>query len=197
MKKENIIKIIIGIIAICVIIITALNRLGITEQIQEAKEEKKMAEEKRNWTSKEYGDMKLTATIYDYTQAGENFIGVSKKSHKYPKYSDEISDFYESVEQIKEQSEDYNKIQICELYKPEGKYSKLNYYFCFVPFDCDYVLIEGKKYKIQTGKIKTKNAGTVKFRIVTFVTKEMLTANYNEDKVAFYDTSGNVHRLSK
>lgn len=77
------------------------------------------------------------------------------------------------------------------------KYSKFDYYFCFVPFDCDYVLVEGKKYKTQTGRIKTKKAGTVKFRIATFVTKEMLVSNYNEDTVAFYDTSGNVHRLPK
>lgn len=40
-----------------------------------------MAEEKRNWTSKEYGDMKMTVTIYDNTQdtqLGGNLIGVSK-----------------------------------------------------------------------------------------------------------------------
>lgn len=148
MKKENIIKILIGIVAVCVIIITVLNQTGITNQIKEIKKEKKMAEEKRNWTSKEYGDMKMTVTIYDNTQEtqlGGNLIGVSKKSHKYPNYSDEISDFYKPIEQIKEQSEDYNKIQVCELYEPKGKYSKLYYYFCFVPFDCDYVLIERKK----------------------------------------------------
>ena len=115
MKKENIIKILIGIVAVCVIIITVLNQTGITSQIKEIKKEKKMAEEKRNWTSKEYGDMKMTVTIYDNTQdtqLGGNLIGVSKKSHKYPNYSDEISDFYKPIEQIKEQSEDYNKIQV-------------------------------------------------------------------------------------
>lgn len=46
MKKENIIKILIGIVAVCVIIITVLNQTGITSQIKEIKKEKKMAEEK-------------------------------------------------------------------------------------------------------------------------------------------------------
>ena len=103
MKKENIIKILIGIVAVCVIIITVLNNLGVTEQIKEIKKEKKMAEEKRNWTSKEFGDMKMTVTIYDNTQEtklGGKYIGVSKRSYKYPNYSDEQEGFFESVEQI-------------------------------------------------------------------------------------------------
>lgn len=200
MKKENIIKILIGIVAVCVIIITVLNQTGITSQIKEIKKEKKMAEEKRNWTSKEYGDMKMTVTIYDNTQEtqlGGNLIGVSKKSHKYPNYSDEISDFYKPIEQIKEQSEDYNKIQVCELYEPKGKYSKLYYYFCFVLFDCDYVLIERKKYKTQTGEIKTQNAGKIKFRIAIFLSKEIITSNDDEQKVVFYDTSAKMHRIAE
>ncbi len=200
MKKENIIKILIGIVAVCVIVITVLNQTGITSQIKEIKKEKKMAEEKRNWTSKEYGDMKMTVMIYDNTQETrllDKYIGVTKRSNKYPNYSDERAGFGETVSQIKEQSKNYKKIEIYEIFKTEGKYSKFNYYFCFVPFDCDYVLVEGKKYKTQTGRIKTKKAGTVKFRIATFVTKEMLVSNYNEDTVAFYDTSGNVHRLPK
>ena len=41
MKKENIIKILIGIVAVCVIIITVLNQTGITSQIKEIKKENK------------------------------------------------------------------------------------------------------------------------------------------------------------
>lgn len=47
MKKENILKIIIGIVAVGVIVITVLNQTGIMSQIKEIKKEKKMAEEKK------------------------------------------------------------------------------------------------------------------------------------------------------
>ena len=44
---------------------------------------------------------------------------------------------------------------------------------------------------------KTQNAGKIKFRIATFLSKEIITSNDDEQKVVFYDTSAKMHRIAE
>ena len=131
MNKQRLLKVFMGIIAGIIIINFALDRMGVKEKAVEIKQEEKMSKQKRNWKSSEIGDMKMYVVISDLTQDMEvgdgNLIQIDRKSQKYGNYSD--NGFMESVQQIKQESKDYSKVTVYDIFRPveDGDYSKMNY----------------------------------------------------------------------
>ena len=194
MNRQRLLKVFMGIIAGIIIINFALDRMGVKEKAVEIKQEEKMSKQKRNWKSGEIGDMKMYVVISDLTQDMEvgdgNLIQIDRKSQKYSNYSD--NGFMESVQQIKQESKDYSKVTVYDIFQPveNGDYSKMNYNFCFVPFSCDYVTFKGKRYKTQSGSIRTKRHGTVKFNICIFLSQ----SSVQDGDLSFHDKSGKQYK---
>lgn len=193
MGNKKIFNIVICIAAIVVIFYFFMNQFGYVRQIKEVKEEKKEEMQNKVWEGKTVGDMEMYLKISDSGAIFEGidvgFLSVKAKSDKF-KYTCGTEQ-NQKIDDLKKLT--YDKVCKYVVFQPghDGDYSKNTYYFCFVPKDCEYVMVGNDKFDVQKVKINTRTDGELECRVCIFYVKESeVDKAYESDFIAMYDKNG-------
>ena len=157
----------VGLISAIVIVIAILNQLGIVSEIQDAKKVQQMKKSNGVWDSETIGDFNVYMEIFD-AQARNNLAdNIGYLSKKKIGDNDDENINYEKIATMNNYT--YKDVLMGMTGENVSKNNDdKQVFFMFVPDDCEYITVAGKKIKVQHGSINTVKNVKVKINLCLF-----------------------------
>ena len=188
MERKNKIKFLVGLIPAIVIVIAILNQLGIVSEIQDAKKVQQMKKSNGVWDSETIGDFNVYMEIFD-AQARNNLAdNIGYLSKKKIGDNDDENINYEKIATMNNYT--YKDVLMGMTGENVSKNNDdKQVFFMFVPDDCEYITVAGKKIKVQHGSINTVKNVKVKINLCLFAAK----MDYDrKGKIKLYTKKGKI-----
>ncbi len=188
MERKNKIKFLVGLISAIVIVIAILNQLGIVSEIQDAKKVQQMKKSNGVWDSETIGDFNVYMEIFD-AQARNNLAdNIGYLSKKKIGDNDDENINYEKIATMNNYT--YKDVLMGMTGENVSKNNdNKQVFFMFVPDDCEYITVAGKKIKVQHGSINTVKNVKVKINLCLFAAK----MDYDrKGKIKLYTKKGKI-----
>ncbi|CCZ40296.1 unknown [Clostridium sp. CAG:122] len=188
MERKNKIKFLVGLISAIVIVIAILNQLGIVSEIQDAKKVQQMKKSNGVWDSETIGDFNVYMEIFD-AQARNNLAdNIGYLSKKKIGDNDDENINYEKIATMNNYT--YKDVLMGMTGENVSKNNDdKQVFFMFVPDDCEYITVAGKKIKVQHGSINTVKNVKVKINLCLFAAK----MDYDrKGKIKLYTKKGKI-----
>lgn len=188
MERKNKIKFLVGLISAIVIVIAILNQLGIVSEIQDAKKVQQMRKVMELWDSETIGDFNVYMEIFD-AQARNNLAdNIGYLSKKKIGDNDDENINYEKIATMNNYT--YKDVLMGMTGENVSKNNDdKQVFFMFVPDDCEYITVAGKKIKVQHGSINTVKNVKVKINLCLFAAK----MDYDrKGKIKLYTKKGKI-----
>lgn len=195
MERRNKIKVLIGVLSAVIIAVALLNQLGIINEIKDVKKTQQMKKKNGVWDSKTIGDSNIYLEVFD-AEAKENLAdNIGYLSKKKVGYNDEESVEYAKITKINNYTYKDVFMGLTEE-KVFNNNDDILAFFMFVPDDCEYITVAGKRIEVQHGSINTLKNVKVKFNLCLFAAqmgddrKGKIKLHTKEGKVFQYRENG-------
>lgn len=187
MERKNIIKFFVGLISAVIIVISVLNQSGIIEEIKQSNKIHQMKKSNGVWDSETIGDLNVYMEIYDAGTINDS-DNIGYLSKKKLGNNDEEAVSYLSIATINNYT--YKDVFMGMTEENVSKDNDdMQVFFMFVPRDCEYITIAGKKIEVQHGNIVTKKNVKVNINLCLFAAQ----MDYDEKgKIKLYTKKGKI-----